>query len=345
MAYQGIIDDLKKCVALEKPSRIPCFPLGIDFDVWQAGVSHREYRNNPGTMIKTGINVVEKFDYDWFILFPDDLVEWEYTGIEVTDDEIVPPAVLKYLNPSRSMLNRLQVPEPEKFGRMPRYLEGLRGLKRHFGDSICLAGRIAAPFSGVALLIGIEAMLMMMLEDPGLLHDWMKYVTKCNRIWAQAQIEAGADALWLGDCLATSNFISVDDFINIAAPHANENAQIISAYDAFSFYHGSESSLEHLQAAIKYVDASAINLGEKINVGEIAGLTGNAKCLMGNIDPLSVLENGSRENVIRETERIVKSGMEEGGYIFCTAEGIAHDTPPENVKACVETVHHIGVYK
>ncbi len=344
MAYQGILDDLKKCIALEKPSRVPCFPLGIDFDVWQGGATHRDYRNNPETMIRTGINAVEKFDYDWFILFPDDLIEWESTGIEVTDDEIVPPAVSKYLDPLRSTLDRLPVPDPEKSGRMPLHLAGLRGIKKYFGDTICLTGRIAAPFTGVSLLIGVEAMLMMMLEDPDLLQDWMKYISKCNRVWAQAQIEAGADALWLGDCLATSNFISVNDFVNIAAPHADKSARMISGYGAFSFYHGSESSLEHLTAAARHVSASAINLGEKLDIIKAFSATEEKKCLMGNLDPLTVLERGSRETVLRETKRIVKSGMEGTGYIFCTAEGIAHDTPPENVKACVETVHRTGVY-
>lgn len=341
MAYQGIINDLKKCVALEIPGRIPCFPLGIDFDVWQSGFTHRDYRNNPETMIKVGINAVEKFDYDWFILFPDDLIEWEEVGIKTTDDEIVPPAVEKYLDPSRSTLESLPIPDPEKDGRMPLHLEGLRGLKEYFGDSICLTGRIAAPFSGVALLVGVETMLMMMYEDIELFRDWMKYVTQCNRVWAQAQIEAGANALWLGDCLATSNFISVNDLINIAIPHADENARMITDYGAFSFYHGSESSLEHLKAITEYVSASAINIGEKVNFQKAKKEVGDKKCLMGNLDPLGVLRNGKREDVIQQTEEIVRTGMKGGGYIFCTAEGIPHDTPTENVQACVETAHRI----
>ena len=76
-------------------------------------------------------------------------------------------------------------------------------IKETLGDSVCLVGRIAAPFSTLTLIVGIEATLMLMLEDPGLLKRYLEFFVEYNDVVAAAQLAAGADALWLGDCVAT----------------------------------------------------------------------------------------------------------------------------------------------
>jgi hypothetical protein len=43
-------------------------------------------------------------------LFPDDLIEWEFTGIETTDDEWSLPGTMKYLSATRETLELLRLP-------------------------------------------------------------------------------------------------------------------------------------------------------------------------------------------------------------------------------------------
>jgi uroporphyrinogen decarboxylase len=275
--------------------------------------------------------IVAKFDYDWALLFPDDLIEWEFTGIETTDDEWIPPGTINYLSATRETLELLRLPEPATDGRMPLHLRGLRLLKEHFQGSVCVTGRVAAPFSAVALVLG-------------LFRDWMAWAERCNEVWIQAQIEAGADALWIGDCIATSKFIPLDRFRDFALEPAAHTASQIGRLGAFCFYHGNETKVDYLKTAAANVDASAINIGEKSDLGVIKAAIGNRRCIMGNLDPIGVLQKGSRVQVEDATTRIVQAGMPGGGYIFCTGEGIPHNTPPENVNACVATVRRIGGY-
>ncbi len=51
MGYSGIIEDVRACAALRTPSRVPCLPLGCDFDVRQTPFTHKEYRTDPEKMI------------------------------------------------------------------------------------------------------------------------------------------------------------------------------------------------------------------------------------------------------------------------------------------------------
>lgn len=337
MAHAHIHDDLKRCINLQVPARVPCFPLGLEFDVRQAGVTHRQFRTDPERMIEVGRKTIARFDYDWFILFPDDLIEWEDTGIVTTDDETIPPAVRHYLPATEESLKGLRLPDPRRTGRLPLHLEALKGLKAELGDTVVIAGRIAAPFSGVALLLGVEATLLLMLENPALLRKFMDYVHACNEIVAPAQIEAGAEILWLGDCVATSRFISPDTYSDFALDYADQSAQSIRNAGGLTLYHGAETSLPHL-TRMADVACDALNVGEGIDIGKVKQAIGHKKCVMGNLDPIRILRNGAPADVECAVADMLASAAPNGGYIFCTAEGIPHDTPATNVETMVNAV-------
>jgi hypothetical protein len=52
MAYTGVLDDVRACVALAIPSRDPVFGISQEFDVRMAGVRHDAYRCDADAMVK-----------------------------------------------------------------------------------------------------------------------------------------------------------------------------------------------------------------------------------------------------------------------------------------------------
>lgn len=342
MSREMILEEIRKCICGQIPSRVPCLPLGLDFSRQQAGLGHGQLRRNPEIMLETATNAVEQFGGDWFLLFPDDLIEWEHTGIVVSDDEDHPPAVMEYLSPERSTVKSLRLPDPERDGRMPLHLEGIRKIKRALGKDVCVGSRLAAPLSAASLLLGIEPLMVLVLENPGLVTDFMEYVTRCNEIWARAQVEAGADILWLGDCVASSRFLSLDMFESIALDPACKNAEIIRSAGAVSIYHCAESDLSYLAAASGR-SFEIINVGERADLPRLKDSCGARQCFAGGMDPIRFLRDGSVETIEEECKRILDIMAPGGGYIFSTAEGITHDSRPENVRAmirAIETYRH-----
>jgi MtaA/CmuA family methyltransferase len=347
MAYTEVLDDIRRCISLGIPSRVPCFPIGVMFDFHIQGFTHRQWRSDPRVMVRVAAGAVRMFDYDVFMLHPDDLVEYEEVGIGITDEEDLPPAVSRYLPPTAETLRGLKErgpTQPETHGRLARHLEGLRAIKAELGSDVCLTGRIAAPFSTLALILGIEGTLILMLEDPGLLEGFMELFLEYNQGIAALQLQAGADAIWLGDCVATSNFISVEQFERFAAGPAAESSRRIRNAGGIVFYHGAETALPHLRT-MAGLPVDAINIGYGVDLAEVKNAIGGRKCIMGNLDTIEVLRPQSAEDVERDVGRIVEAGKPGGGYIFCTGEGITHDTPVENVKAMVRAVRAHGAYE
>jgi MtaA/CmuA family methyltransferase len=344
MAYAAVLDDIRCAIARGVPGRVPCFPIGVMFDFHVQGYTHRQWRTDPEVMARVAAGAVRMFDYDVFMLHPDDLIEYEEMGIGVTDEEDLPPAVSRYLPATAETLASLRGAAsrgPAADGRLARHLEGLAGIKGDLGRDVCLVGRIAAPFSTASLILGIEGALMLMLEDPGLLDAYMDFFLGYNDTVARLQLEAGADAIWLGDCVATSNFISVAQFERFAKGPASESSRRIRTAGGIVFYHGAETAIPHLRT-MAGMPVDTINIGYGVDIADVKAAIGSRICIMGNLDTIEVLRPLDPDAVEREVGRIVRAGREGGGYIFCTGEGITHDTPVENVKAMVRAVRENG---
>ena len=344
MAYAEVMKDIHTCVALEVPSRVPSFPLCISYDCDCFGYTHARWRNDPEVMLELVRRAVGEFDYDLYMLHPDDLIEYEGTGIRIKFEENLPPAVQTYLPADEATLSALTIPaDLSTTGRMAAHLEGLSAIKEAFGDSICLAGRIAAPFTTLTLILGIEATLLLMLENPALLRRYMEFFLEYNDLAAAAQLKAGADALWLGDCVATSHFISPRQYEDHAAEPAALSAGRVRERGGIVFYHGNESSIPHLKIMAS-LGFDAINIGEGVDIGEVKTEIGDQVCIMGNLDTINDLQPGSPEEVEQVVKGIVTKAKPGGGYIFCTGEGVPDNTPVENVRAMMKAVKQYGRY-
>jgi len=351
VAYRGVVEDLRTCARLGVPSRVPVFALGEEFDVEMCGADYREYIRSPELMIECQVRAVERFDYDWILLHPDDYIELEPLGIETIADERMPPAAIHTLTASRETLSGLRPPDPTRDGRMPAHLEALAGIKGAFGSRLCVAGRVAAPFSSVALLYGITDGLMLIYDDPDLFRATADFFVELMTMWgiAQldagadvAQLDAGADVIWLGDCVAASGFLSPQQHADFALEPAARVSDNLRAHGGVVIYHGGEASREHLELQAPHFEI--INLGEGCDLAEMKAAIGDTVCLSGNAHPIALMNCEDLAEVEAQTRRIVEAGKPGGGYVFNTGEGIPRQTRPDVVETMVQTARACGGY-
>jgi len=331
MAFHGAVAAFAACARGQTPERIPVFALGLEFDMRAEGVTCAEARTDVDRTAHATVAAVERFDYDWAMVFPDDYVEFEPLGLAMRHDPDTPAMPEQYLPMNGETLRGFRIPDAGKDMRLPIHLETIRRLKANLGDTVCVAGRIAAPFSSLALVYGMDALLTGMLLEPGLVRDHTRFFVEHQIAFGKAQFEAGADVLWLGDCVAGSRFISAQHYEQFAFGPAAQVASALSGEDSHLIYHAAETSLPHLRLEIQ-LPVSAVNLGEGVSVAEVKKELAPAICLMGNFDPI-LLRDGSPEQVAQATRNMIRDNSPGGPYLFNTGEGVTPDTPPENVLA------------
>lgn len=343
MAYTNVLSDINKCVKLQKPDRVPVFACSEEFDVRMAGEVYACYNRDPKAMAKCQIEAIKRFDYDWAWLQVDDCIEFEVLGVGSRGDGNILPATCNYLPTTYETLNHLKMPNPKKDGRMPVLLDAIKRIKDELGDTVCVTGRTAAPFSSATLLYGMTETLMLLFDNPQLVKDTVKFFVELQTMWGCAQIEAGANAIWFGDCNASGHLISVGDYIEYAFDGVKQCVQAYDRTGGFSFYHASEHSIEHMKAQAA-TGISALSVGPGADLARVKREVGDKVCILGNIDPINVLLNGSPEDVRSETIRVMETGKAGGGYIFNSGEMVPRDVPEQNMKAMIAAAKEFGGY-
>jgi uroporphyrinogen decarboxylase len=301
-----------------------------------AGLTWGDSRRELEKVVQCQVEAVHKFDYDWVMVFPDDYVEFEPLGLKMRADDNGPAIPTDYLTMDLETLQRFRFPDLKTALRIPMHLDWIHRIKQTFGDTVCVMGRIACPFSAAALVYGIEPLLVGLIDNPGLVRENLAYFSEYEIAYGQAQIKAGADGLWLGDCVASSRFISQKHFSEFAVPAAAQVSAELSTADKFLIYHTCETSLPFLRLQAQ-LPASAINVGEGVEMALVREeLRDVKKCLTGNLDP-KLVRDGTPGEVATETAKLIRENLPGGGYIFSTGEDIMQTTPPENVMAIIRT--------
>jgi uroporphyrinogen-III decarboxylase len=309
------------------------FALGLEFDYGQAGLDYGAARTDVAGVVRSQVEAGAKYGYDWAVIFPDDYVEFEHLGLVMRDDPDHPTMPDQYLAMDAETLRGLKIPDLTSVMRCPVHLEMLHKTKEALGDTVLVMGRIAAPFSTLGLIYGIDNLMVAMLDDPALVRDNMAFFVEHQVAFGKAQLEAGADLLWLGDCCAASNFIRPEHFREFAFEPAAKVAAALRD-EGLLIYHSAETSLPHIEAQVE-LPVHAVNLGEGVSIAEVKQALDPQVALMGNFD-CKLLRDGTPDEIAAETERMVRANRPGGRYMFNTGEGVMANTPPENVAAMTQ---------
>jgi len=331
MAYNGLMDDIRACVALRVPKRLPVFAMSEEFDVRMAGLNYDQFNRDPKLMAQCIIDTIRMFGYDWAWLQVDDCIEFEVLGVGVQGGGNILPATCDYLPATYETLRSLKMPNPRRDGRMPVLLEAIERIKDELGDTVCVTGRLAAPFSSVTLLYGMMETMMLMYDDPDLIQETNKFFIDLQTRFGLAQFAAGADALWVGDCNASGHLISEDQYREFALDGVKQIVKVYDEVKGLSFYHASEHYLGHLKASAE-TGVSAISVGPGMDLAAAKAAVGGNVCLMGNVDPVNVLLYADPAAVYAESRRVIEIGGS-GGYIFNSGEMVPRDVPEANIRA------------
>ena len=340
MAYSGCMEDVRRCMRGEVPKRLPVFCCTEEADVRLSGEVYERYCTDAKTMAHVQIEAVERFDLDWAWLQVDDCIIYEVLGVGVVGQGNILRATKDYLPATRDTLKSLKKIDFKKDGRCPVLLDGIKRVKDRFGDAICVVGRTEAPLSSVTLLYGITETMMLLITDPQFVKDTMEYFVDLQIEFGIEQFNAGADALWLGDCNASSHLISLKHYREFPAEPLKRVAKAYRETGKLTFLHASEEKPEFVDVMAD-LEVDAVSVGPGAPLAECYDVIAGRACLIGNVDPIAVLYRGTPDDVRKQTTEIVETVSRRGGHIMSSGEMVPRDTPEANIHTMVETAHDV----
>ena len=343
MAYDGVVDDVKKAIALGEPNRVPVLALSEEFDVkWYGKWDYETVCQDGDKIAEVWIAAIEEFDYDWAWVQVDDCFEFEPLGVGCPGEGDILRATKDHLACTREGLESWVHFDPLTAGRVPEKLKAIRKIRDRFGDTVLVQGAAAAPYSCVGLTCGLSETMMLAMTDRGLLDDMCAFFVEQQYRFIKAQVDAGAHAIWLGDCNAYSSMISIGQYRDLAFPSCKELVDRCKRdFGAIFHLHNSETQVPYLLEEAK-LGVDIISAGPDADIAAVKQAMTGVCCFTGNLDPIEVLMRGTPGQVAAEVERIMDTCKPGGGYLFNTGEMNPRDTPVENMHAMVRTAKRLA---
>ena len=178
------------------------------------------------------------------------------------------------------------------------------------------------------------------METKGAMDYWLEFYKR----YIKAQKDAGANAIWLGDCNAFGNMVPVQLYTEHIMPVTKKLVEYCEKeLDIMIWLHNSETNLDNVLSHLP-LGASFENIGPAGDIKQISETLKDKAAFSGNLDPLEVLWKGTPELVKSETTRIIERCRDNGGYIFNTGEMVPSQVPVENIKIMMETARLLSSY-
>jgi MtaA/CmuA family methyltransferase len=311
---------------------LPAMPITMMFAADQVGAKYYDYATNCRVQAEGQIRVAERFGVDQVSVISDPGCEAADLGATIRFFPDQPPAVDEEnaLLKDKATLAGLKPPDPLGGGRMTNRVEAVRLLKERAGNDKVVEGWIEGPCGESADLRGINRLMLDFYDDPDFVRDLMDFVVEMELGFAKAQIEAGVDIMGIGD--PASSLVGPRFYSDIVFANQKKMIEGIHALGARVRLHICGDT-RHMAEGLGHVGADIVDQDSLAPLGEARHKMGPQQVLLGNIDPVRVLREGSPASVY---EAIAECHRQAGPrYIVGAGCEVVRDTPSENLQALV----------
>ncbi len=322
--------------------RVPVGPMMLDLGAAAIGAPVGRFCVDPDVMARGQLALYERLGQDVIFVGCDNYYIAEGFGCvaELPEDET--PHLLRPPLERIGDVDALRIPDPLTDGRMPVMLEATRLVRKAVGDEVAIRTPGTGPFALASYFVGTQEFLIevgmakagMPGSDPEAIHRALDLAADALIAFGKACVDAGADLLHCGDSLASCDVISPADYEEWAFPYERKVIEAWKAYGAKTLLHicGDSSKVLHLYAQ---TGADVIEVDHKVDLALARELVGDRCCVIGNVDPVTVLLQGTPEQVRAVSERCLAVGSG-GGYLLGSGCVVPRITPLENVRAMVD---------
>jgi MtaA/CmuA family methyltransferase len=316
-----------------RPDRLPFMPITMMFAADHAGKSYREYAADYRTLVECQLRVAEDYDIDHVSCISDPAREAADFGASIQYFDDQPPAIdeTHALLADKAALNKLVAPDPLGGGRMHDRVKAAALFKDRVGGNKLIEGWVEGPCAQAADLRGINTLMMDFYEDPDFVRDLFAFVIDLELRFGRAQIEAGADSIGVGD--AAASLIGPQLYEEFVWPYEDQLVRGLHDMGARVRLHicGNTSSIVD---GMGRLECDIVDLDFPVSMSAARDAMGPRQTLLGNIDPVRALRDGTPESVYAAIAQCHRDAH--SPYIVSAGCEVPRGTPPENLRVMCE---------
>lgn len=314
--------------------RLPNMSIVMMFAAKQIGVTYGEFLTDYKKLSEAVIYCHEKFGIDVLSAISDSMREFEgFGGKTIIHDYRTPQPVGKLVKDIKD-IGHLKIFDPHDARRTYDRIQAVAYMKEKSCGEVPVMGWVEGAVAQSCDLMNMEQFFMDMFDEPEAVKELLEICTQEEILFAEAQIDAGADIVGIGD--AATSLIGPELYREFALPYQKRIVDAIHKKGAKVKLHICGNISDVIDQTVES-GADMIDFDYMVDMKKGAGIIPRNICICGNFDPVSVVLEGTTEQVkeaVRECKKL--SAVNNN----CIAPGceIPLDTDPANVLAIQEAI-------
>lgn len=292
----------------------------------------------PDLAAEVTVMAVNQLGVDAAIIFSDILLILEPLGVGLQFIQGDGPLIERPLRTSEDV-KRLTAFDVEES--LAYVFQAIGKARQNLPSHIPLIGFAGAPFTLASYLIEggssrhFAQTKKFMYTETETWSRLMDLLSEATLKYLSAQIRAGAQAVQLFDSWA--GCLSPDDYQAYVLPYVQKIiGGLTGSAPIISFGAGTAGLL----ALSKQVSADVISLDWRVDLAHAWSELGPTFGVQGNLDPTVLLSN--TKEIKKQAARILAKAAGRAGHIFGLGHGILPQTPVDNVRFLVDSVHRLS---
>lgn len=310
--------------------RVPLMPITMMYAADNLGVKYREYASDHRVLVDAQIAMAEKFGFDQVSCISDPAREASDLGAEIEWYDNQPPSLneTKALLADKGKFCKLATPDPTQGPRMSDRVAAAALFKQRVGQDKIIEGWIEGPCAMAADLRGINTLMLDFHDDPNFVNDLFEYCVAMELKFAEAQIQAGADIMGVGD--AASSLVGPKLYETFVWPFQKKLMDALHELGTSVRLHICGKT-RRIFKGMGLLKCEIVDLDWMNPMNEARDQMGAHQVLLGNIDPVRCLKDGTSKNVY---DAIAECHRQSGSYYIIGAGcEVARGTPEANLRA------------
>jgi hypothetical protein len=200
--------------------------------------------------------------------------------------------------------------------------------------------RFENPFDRLATNLGTD-WFRCLYTDPGLVHAAMDLFTEASLVGARSLAREFGPPAWVMLAEDMPTMLGPKQYLEFVAPY---HRRLFEAFpSAVKFMHN-DGDAAHLIDVLPECGMDIWHMGPRVPLKLAKARIGGRVALMGNLDPLRVLLQGSNEVFEEQCRSLIAAGMAGGGFVFSAGGELSPGTDPERVRAMLRYARQVGAY-
>lgn len=217
-----------------------------------------------------------------------------------------------------------------------------RSMLADFGAELFPMGGTDSPLWECYNVWGFEGMMMLLLDSPELVHRACERYLASQLVGIRTAKAVGAMGIWIEECML--DMISPDDYREFNLPYVRRMTDAIRDEGMYSIHYYCGNPARHWDCLLDTgADALALEEGKKgfeIGIEDVVEKVAGRMCVLGNLDAIGVLQDGSDDHLEAQVRRQLAAGRANGSrFIASLGSPVTPGTPVQRVRGYCDLVH------